>query len=221
MTIKTDAISGILLSGGLDSAILLARMLDGGHIVQPFYIDSGLYWQHAELQAAQRYVAHFQGKSVRPVIVLEMPLHDLYRDHWSMLGRHVPDAETPDDAVYLPGRNLLLITKAALWCQLHGIATLALAPLLGNPFADATDEFFTLLAAALNHCCPNRISIERPFAHLSKQQVMALGKNDPLELTFSCLAPVGELHCGACNKCAERRQAFRDAHIRDSTRYAK
>ena len=50
--------------------------------------------------------------------------------------------DTPDDAVYLPGRNPLLLVKAVVWCHLHGIDQLALAPLGSNPFADATDEFF-------------------------------------------------------------------------------
>jgi 7-cyano-7-deazaguanine synthase len=50
---------------------------------------------------------------------------------------------------------------------------------------------------------------------------MALGRDMPLELTFSCLAPVAGLHCGRCNKCAERQAAFRDAGIDDRTEYAE
>jgi 7-cyano-7-deazaguanine synthase len=49
---------------------------------------------------------------------------------------------------------------------------------------------------------------------------MALGRDLPLELTFSCIAPAGELHCGRCNKCAERRAAFREADREDRTSYA-
>ena len=40
---------------------------------------------------------------------------------------------------------------------------------------------------------------------------MALGRGLPLELTFSCISPLRGLHCGHCNKCAERQAAFRDA----------
>ena len=71
-----------------------------------------------------------------------MPLGDLYGNHWSTSGRNAPDAASPDDAVYLPGRNALLTLKPALWCVLHGIEELALAVLASNPFADATDRFF-------------------------------------------------------------------------------
>jgi 7-cyano-7-deazaguanine synthase len=50
---------------------------------------------------------------------------------------------------------------------------------------------------------------------------MELGRDCPLELTFSCIAPVDDLHCGVCNKCAERQTAFRLVNRRDLTRYAK
>jgi 7-cyano-7-deazaguanine synthase len=43
----------------------------------------------------------------------------------------------------------------------------------------------------------------------------------PLELTFSCIAPAGSLHCGQCNKCAERQRAFRLSSMPDPTRYAE
>ncbi|MCD4728936.1 MAG: 7-cyano-7-deazaguanine synthase, partial [Pirellulales bacterium] len=43
----------------------------------------------------------------------------------------------------------------------------------------------------------------------------------PLELTFSCLSPVAGLHCGRCNKCAERQEAFRSLEMHDPTRYAR
>ena len=75
-------------------------------------------------------------------MTLDMPLADVYLNHWSVTGRDVPDAATPDEAVYLPGRNALLVIKAAVWCGLNGIDELAMAPLGSNPFADATPEFF-------------------------------------------------------------------------------
>ena len=54
----------------------------------------------------------------------------------------VADADTPDDAVFLPGRNVLLLAKPLLWCLLNGVRELATAPLASNPFPDATPEFY-------------------------------------------------------------------------------
>jgi 7-cyano-7-deazaguanine synthase len=214
------ATAGLLASGGLDSSILLAHLLAGRERVQPFYIRFGLAWQAAELSALRRFMAALDGGRLEPLVVLDMPVADLYGDHWSVTGREVPGADTPDEAVYLPGRNVLLAVKAALWCQLHGLETLALAPLRSNPFADATADFFAHFEALLNRGPIGRVRIVRPFADLSKRQVMQLGREYPLEHTFSCISPRGKMHCGACNKCAERQEAFRLIGKSDPTLYA-
>lgn len=211
---------GLLASGGLDSSILLAHLLDGGRRVQPIYIRFGLAWQEAELAALRQFLAAIASPRLLPLALLEMPVGDLYGDHWSVNGRGVPDRESADEAVYLPGRNALLIVKAAVWCQMRGIGELALAPLASNPFPDATVEFFTDLQAVLNRGMGGQLRLVRPFGSLSKQQVMELGRGYPLELTFCCLAPRGHLHCGVCNKCAERQAAFRFVGAADPTTYA-
>jgi 7-cyano-7-deazaguanine synthase len=153
-------------------------------------------------------------------VLLNLPLDDLYGSHWSLTGRAVPDETTPDEAVYLPGRNALLAIKAAVWCQMHGLTQLALATLESNPFPDATQEFFNAFQIALSIGSAAEIKIVRPFERLKKVAVMRLGREYPLGETFSCIAPVGKLHCGRCNKCAERKHAFRDAEMHDPTVYA-
>jgi 7-cyano-7-deazaguanine synthase len=149
-----------------------------------------------------------------------MPLADVYTGHWSLTGQAVPDAQSPDEAVYLPGRNALLLVKPAVWCQRHGIGQLALAPLGTSPFEDAGPAFLRDLQAALNRGSPAPIEFLLPFAGMNKRQVMQLGRGLPLELTFSCIAPVRGQHCGQCNKCAERQAAFRQAEMEDRTIYA-
>jgi 7-cyano-7-deazaguanine synthase len=213
---------GLLASGGLDSCILLGRLLDDGREVRPFYVRTGVTWEGAEVAALRRFIERVAARprgSVRELVVLNLPLDDLYENHWSLTGRAVPDETTPDDAVYLPGRNALLVIKAAVWCQMHGLTQLALATLRSNPFPDATQEFFNSFQTALSIGSAAKIEIVRPFEHLSKATIMPLGRDYPLGDSFSCIAPVGELHCGWCNKCAERKQAFRDAKMRDPTRY--
>lgn len=211
---------GLLVSGGLDSSILLATLLDDGRRVQPFYVRSDLAWEPEEVRAVRRCLDALSGRPLEELVILDLPLADLYEDHWSLTARDPPDASTAPEAVYLPGRNLLLVIKAALWCRLHGIGQLALGVLESNPFADATPEFFEALQSALNHGPGGRVRIIRPFARMNKRQVMELGRGLPLELTFSCIAPSAGLHCGRCNKCAERKAAFRLVGARDSTRYA-
>lgn len=211
---------GLLLSGGLDSCILLAHLLQTGRRVRPFYVRSGLVWQRDELAAVTAFLGAVASPRLESLVVLELPLGDLYGDHWSVTGREVPDAASPDEAVYLPGRNALLVIKAALWCGLHGIGELALAVLRNNPFADAAPEFFDQFESALDCATGGAVRIVRPLARLDKRQVMDLGREQPLQLTFSCIAPVDGTHCGACNKCAERMDAFRLIGVDDPTPYA-
>ncbi|MGE3406913.1 MAG: 7-cyano-7-deazaguanine synthase [Pirellulales bacterium] len=214
------AVIGLLLSGGLDSSILLGQLLDQGRVVQPFYVRCGMVWQDEELRSTRSFISALACPALTELVEFDMPIADLYGEHWSFTGRGTPDATTPDEAVYLPGRNALLLVKPMVWCQSHGIGELALAPLASNPFGDATEGFFDALQTAMNHDARQPVRIVRPFAALHKREVMLLGRNLPLEQTFSCIRPRGGLHCGQCNKCAERQAAFASVAWPDPTEYA-
>ncbi len=148
-----------------------------------------------------------------------MPVRDLYPPHWSLTGEGTPGADTADEAVFLPGRNVLLLAKAILWCHLHGAAELAQAPLESNPFPDATPQFFADFEAVVNRAVGGRVRGVEPYLHLHKAEVIRRGRGLPLELTFSCIRPRDGRHCGVCNKCAERRRAFAEAGAPDPTPY--
>ncbi|HEX4589054.1 MAG TPA: 7-cyano-7-deazaguanine synthase [Gemmataceae bacterium] len=206
----------VLVSGGLDSAVLLGTSLSSHPAVYPLYVRSGLAWEPVEMECLTRFLTALAGPPLKPLVTLELPVRDLYDNaHWAITGRDVPGAESSDEAVYLPGRNVLLLSKALLWCHLHDVPTLALATLARNPFPDATPEFFEAFAAAVNRAVGGRTQVVAPFAGLSKTDVIRRGRDLPLQFTLSCLRPVGGRHCGRCNKCAERRAAFQAAGIVD------
>jgi 7-cyano-7-deazaguanine synthase len=209
-----------LVSGGLDSAILCVELLHEFPRVMPVYIRSGLRWEEAEIAALGRFLYEIRDERIDAPVVLEEPIADVYGAHWSTAGKTVPDAETPDEAVYLPGRNLLLTVKAAVWCRLRSVGVLALGSLGSNPFPDSTPVFFARLEALLNQAMQGELRLIRPFDRLHKDEVVARGRHLPLDLTFSCIDPVGGIHCGRCNKCAERKKGFRDAGIKDLTHYS-
>ncbi len=211
---------GLMLSGGLDSCILLGHLLASGYRVQPFFVRAGLFWEQDELRAVRRFCQALESPAMAPLLVMAIPVDDLYGEHWSTTGRDVPDAQSPDEAVYLPGRNALLTIKPLLWCAAHGIEELALGVLGSNPFPDATAAFFDGYANALAMASGRRVRIVRPFSKMDKRQVMRLGSSFPLALTFCCIAPVQGAHCGRCNKCAERQAAFRLTNAQDPTEYA-
>ena len=217
---KHEPTTGLLFSSGVDSAVLLDQLLARGWSVVPLYVRTGCVWENCELHAARRFLKAVAQPRLMELVLLDMPLDDLYGDHWSITGAAVPDENSPDEAVFLPGRNPLLLIKPALWCRMHGIEHLALATLAGNPFDDATPEFFARFEEMFVAATGEQVQVARPFDRLPKERVMEMGRHLPLELTYSCLAPVDGLHCGRCNKCAERRKAFRRLQLVDSTPYA-
>jgi 7-cyano-7-deazaguanine synthase len=219
---STPSRLAVLISGGLDSAILLGEAVRERITVFPLYVRSGLSWEEVELLHLRRFLDALAGPNLKKLHLLEMPTGDLYDSgHWSVSGTNVPGAETPDEAVFLPGRNVLLLGKALLWCHLYGVPALGLAPLGSNPFPDATPEFFQDFTRVVNQSVQGAVSLWLPYSRLHKAEVMQRGRDLPLGLTFSCIQPRGERHCGVCNKCAERQQAFRAIAMPDPTDYAR
>ncbi|HEV3386477.1 MAG TPA: 7-cyano-7-deazaguanine synthase [Gemmata sp.] len=210
----------VLASGGLDSAILLAEAVRVYPKVHPLYIRTGLYWETTELVYLDRFLAAIATTNLLPLSILEQPVRDLYGNHWSLTGLDIPIAGTPDEDVYLPGRNVLLLAKSLLWCYLNGVPEIAMAPLAANPFPDATNEFFAEFSGAVNRAVQANVRILRPYSHLHKSEILKRANGIPLRNTFSCIRPVDGLHCGRCNKCFERQQGFRDADLADPTTYS-
>ena len=210
----------VLMSGGVDSAVLCIDLVTRGQRVFPLYVRFGLRWEEAELASVGNFLQAVERPGLMPLSILEEPVADVYGPHWSTGGSPVPDAESDDEAVYLPGRNVLLVAKAAVWCLLRDIDALALGCLRSNPFPDSTPAFFRELQSVLNMAMNGRIRLIRPLEACRKEDVIRKGIDLPLRHTFSCLSPVGDLHCGLCNKCAERRRGFRKAGVADETPYA-
>jgi 7-cyano-7-deazaguanine synthase len=214
--------TAVLLSAGLDSAVLAAAEARSG-LVHPVYISTGLAWERGELAALNQLLAAapFAG-NVAPLARLSFTVEDLYpTTHWALRGTP-PAFDTADEEVYLAGRNVLLLSKAGIYCSQHGIGRIVLGPLAGNPFPDATPQFFETMARALSLGLDHTIVVETPLLSMEKSEVIRLGVElrVPLELTLSCMNPQDGRHCGQCSKCRERRDAFHSAGVQDPTTYA-
>lgn len=211
----------MLASGGLDSSVLLAEYARKGRRVFPIYIRAGLRWERAEIATLRKFIAALGRHNIEAVAVLDFPTLDITRDHWSVTGKAVPGFRAALASNYLPGRNLSLLAKAAMFCARNRIGEIAMAPLKSNPFPDARPEFFRAFERAVKLGMELPLRVLTPFEGLEKSCVIRKGRALPLELTLSCANPRGALHCGMCTKCAERVQGFRDAQVPDPTRYAR
>ena len=116
---------------------------------------------------------------------------------------------------------MILLSKAAVFMARAGISRVLMGPLAGNPFPDATPDFFQAMGRALSLGLAHPIEIDAPLSTLHKADVIrkAVALGVPLELTLSCMQPANGLHCGRCSKCRERRDAFREAGVDDPTAY--
>jgi len=204
--------SCVLFSGGLDSAVLLALERQRFAPVWPIHVRSGLAWEGAEAEAIPRLLSSppFAGR-IEPLITLGLDMRDVYSTgHWAVQGRP-PAYDTPDEEVYLEGRNITLIAKAGVMCARLAVERLALGPLSGNPFPDATLEFFAAMSRAMSLGLGKPLEIVAPLSTLHKEDVIRTGieLGVPLELTLSCMNPVDGRPCGQCSKCRERDDAFR------------
>jgi 7-cyano-7-deazaguanine synthase len=234
--------TAVLFSAGLDSAVLLADAIstfpertansEASVLtsavdvrlapVQPIYVSAGLAWEQQELEAAERLLKSppYAGR-VLPLVTLQMDMRDVYPStHWAIRGE-APAYDTPDQDVYIEGRNVVLLSKASIYMARARIPRILMGPLAGNPFPDATPDFFTAMARALSLGLAAPIVIEAPFCSMHKADVIRLGRSlgVPLGLTLSCMQPRNGAHCGRCSKCRERIDAFRDAGGEDPTSY--
>lgn len=209
----------VLASGGMDSSILLADIARTD-LAFPIYVRAGLAWEDEEFLALQAFLTAIQNSNIQPVTVLTAPMQALYDDHWSITGDGVPEAEAAGWSVFLPGRNVLLLSLAAIWCSTHGVSRIAIGTLWGAPFPDAAPEFFQKYSCALSLGLAHEVHIETPYRRLKKEDIIRQNARLPLELTLTCMAPRGGVHCGACNKCRERQDAFQRAAVPDRTSYA-
>ena len=157
-------------------------------------------------------------------------MRDVYPPtHWAIRG--VPPAyDTPDEDVYLAGRNLVLLTKAGVVAAKAKAHRIALGPLAGNPFPDARPAFFSAMAEALSLGLDHRIEIATPFLEWEKEDVIKRGVelgravradavvHEPdrgctgIECTSATLRTVQQVPRAA--RCVRRRRRLRPEHLR-------
>ena len=183
--------TAVLLSGGLDSAVLLAEEA-ARSAVQPIYVSAGLAWEAAEQAAIGDLLAiePFRSRTL-PLVSLTVDMRDVYAaGHWAVEGKP-PSYHTPDEDVYLPGRNIVLLGKAGVYCGVTHIDRLVLGTLAHNPFPDATPAFLSAMARALSLGLAHPLTIDAPLARTDKAEVIRRGAalGVPLQLTLSCMSP--------------------------------
>ena len=125
--------------------------------------------------------------------------------------------------MYLPGRNIVLLGKAGVYCAAAKLDRLVLGTLDHNPFPDATPAFREAMATALSLGLAHQLTIAAPYATLSKAEVIRRGMalSVPLELTLSCMSPAdgADTAASAASAASGTTRLSRPA-FQDPTAYA-
>lgn len=217
----------VLLSGGLDSATVLALARAAGHECHCLTLDYGQR-HRAEIAAAGQ-VARSLGAAAHRVVAV-----DLASFGGSALtdpGIAVPEAPTRGIPVtYVPARNTVLLSLALAWAEVLGAQHIWFGAnaIDYSGYPDCRPEFMRAFEALANLATKaavegRRLTLHTPIIELSKAEIIRRGQALGVDyaLTMSCYqASAAGLACGRCDSCRLRRSGFEAAGIPDPTRYA-
>lgn len=218
----------ILLSGGLDSATVLAIARNQGFACHALSFDYGQR-HYAELAAAAR-VADAQGAVA----------HRVFRMDLGMFGGSaltdasiaVPEqASTGIPVTYVPARNTIMLSIALAWAEVLDSRDIFVGVNVVDysGYPDCRPEYIVAFEAMANLATKagvegdGRLRIHTPLMQLGKAQIVKLGTQLGVDYsaTVSCYQADKEGRaCGVCDSCRLRRQGFMEAGMADSTRYA-
>ena len=214
--------SVVVLSGGLDSTVLLAKLLAEGRECLALTFNYGQ--RHVcEIEAAKTVCAYY---GVRHQVADLRALVPIWGSNsLTDAAVPVPDGHYTEERMkvtVVPGRNLIFLSVAAAWAIGNECDSLVYAAHSGahTIHPDCRPEFADALAPAIALADWRQVALERPFMRYDKTDITQLGVElgAPLYLTWSGYKG-GETHCGLCATCIERKEAFKLAGAPDPTTY--
>jgi len=217
----------ILLSGGLDSATVLAIAREAGYACHALSLDYGQR-HNAELAAAARVAASLGAAEHR---VLKLGLSDIGGSALTDAAIAVPESPTAGIPVtYVPARNTVMLALALAWAEVLGSRDLFIGvnAVDYSGYPDCRPEFIAAFEQMANLATRAgvegaRLRVHAPLQQLSKAQIIQRGRELGVDYaqTVSCYqADADGRACGRCDACRLRREGFRAAGIPDPTRYA-
>ena len=223
----TDKKAVVLLSGGLDSATILAQAKAAGFACYSMSFDYGQR-HRAELQAAER-VAQQMGVVEHKVIGLN--LNGIGGSALTDSSIAVPEAPTEGIPVtYVPARNTVFLSLALGWAEVLGAHDIFIGvnAVDYSGYPDCRPEFIEAFERVANLATREGVEgrefrIQAPLQNLSKAQIVQIGVQHGVDygLTVSCYqADDDGRACGKCDSCRLRAAGFAAAGVADPTRYA-
>jgi 7-cyano-7-deazaguanine synthase len=218
----------ILLSGGLDSATVLAIAREAGYACHALSLDYGQRHK-AELAAAARVARSLGAVEHR---VLRLALSDFGGSALTDDAIAVPEGPTEGIPVtYVPARNTVMLALALSWSEVLGSRDIFIGvnAVDYSGYPDCRPEFIEAFEKLANLATKAGVEqgnfrVHAPLVELSKSDIIRTGTRLGVDYgqTVSCYQATAEgLACGRCDSCRLRREGFRAAGIPDPTRYTQ
>jgi 7-cyano-7-deazaguanine synthase len=221
----------VLLSGGLDSATILAIARSQGFEVSALSFSYGQrhIW---ELEAARR-VAQAAGVADHRIATIDLRVFGgsaLTADIDVPKGRGSDEMEHGIPITYVPARNTIFLSFALAWAEVLGSSDIFIGvnALDYSGYPDCRPEFIQAFEKMANLATKagvegqQRLKIHVPLIALSKAQIIRRGIELGVDysLTSSCYDPAKDgTPCGQCDSCFLRQKGFRENSLEDPLRY--
>lgn len=218
----------VLVSGGLDSATVLAIAKDQGYECYTLSFDYGQR-HRSELAASDR-VSDAQGAVIHKTVKLD--LRTIGGSALTDENIAVPECETLGIPVtYVPARNTVFLSIALGWAEVLGASDIFIGvnAVDYSGYPDCRPEFISAFETMANLATKagvegSKLTIHAPLLNLTKTEIIRRGDQLGVDygLTVSCYQADDEGEaCGLCDSCRLRRVGFEGAGVPDPTKYYK
>ena len=210
----------IIVSGGLDSITLLHERKDTIALAVSF--DYGSNHNAREIPFAR---LHCQRLGIRHVVIPLAFMQQYFKSSLLEGADAIPDGHYADSnmkSTVVPFRNGIMLSIAVGIAESNSLRRVLIANHGGDHaiYPDCRPEFITAIDAAAKAGTYVDVAIEAPYTNISKTDIARRGKSLAIDYseTWSCYKG-GQVHCGTCGTCVERKEALREAGIADPTVY--
>jgi 7-cyano-7-deazaguanine synthase len=214
----------VLLSGGMDSVAAFYEVLGTHEVAACLSFDYGAKHNAREIPFAKLHAD--RAGVLHQVIPLDF-MNRLFKSDLLQSGGDIPEGHYAEESMkqtVVPFRNGIMLAIATGYAESIGTEGLVIAAHSGDHaiYPDCREPFMRAMATAMGEGTYAKIQLLRPFIAMDKTAIARRGVELGIDFseTWSCYKG-GEIHCGVCGTCVERREAFILAGLPDPTRYER
>lgn len=212
--------SVIIVSGGMDSITLLYDHKD--EIALGISFDYGSNHNAREIPFAKM---HCERLGIKHITINLDFMHQYFKSSLLDGAEAIPEGHYADDnmkSTVVPFRNGIMLSIAIGIAESNNLDQVFIANHGGDHtiYPDCRPEFINAIDAAATAGTYNNVKVVAPYTKITKSDIARIGKKLGIDYTetWSCYKG-GEVHCGKCGTCVERKEALAEAGIEDKTRY--